>query len=79
MGYHSLDCVTIYGKGDGIVTPVITLQQKIDRLGKYICNTDNTGLVSIIKNTYTLKTERQPIQQNKGQEIMNNLPKRKLE
>lgn len=54
-----LDGVTIHGKGDGLAIPVVTLQCKIDELEKYICN---TGLISIIKDTSTVKMKRQPVQ-----------------
>lgn len=59
IGYHSLDEVSLYGKGDGLAISVVTLQYKIDELEKYICN---TGLISIIKDTSTLKMKRQPVQ-----------------
>ena len=58
IGSHSLDGVTIYGKGDGLAIPVVTLQYKIDELEKYICN---TGLISLIKDTSTMKMKRQPV------------------
>ena len=58
IGSHSLDGVTIYGKGDGLAIPVVTLQYKIDELEKYICN---TGLICLIKDTSTMKMKRQPV------------------
>ena len=58
IGSHSLDGVTIYGKGDGLAIPVVTLQCKIDELEKYICN---TGLISLIKDNSTMKMKRQPV------------------
>ena len=59
IGYHSLDGVNLYGKGDGLAILMVTLQYKIDELEKYICN---TGLISIIKDTSTLKMKRQLVQ-----------------